>query len=228
MAYTLFCSIFVPGLFQFCSTFSVEIGRVAAKSESLPSIRALAAPFRPFSANEQKPVNASCNDPLFIQPLLRQHQLIHAPIYRKARELPFNDPREPDQRTHIIEPSRPEALLPLQNLKTSLGELFGSSIQILIREWKFRSSSQQLHQLPVIFGSHLLGNEQPTKFQHSVNLFRIEIPMTVDHHIKGAIVKGQNTFPIPCPKIKEILTFQKNGCREQETETGTNNLLWKS
>ena len=55
-----------------------------------------------------------------VQQMLCLQQSVHATVYRESRELPFDDPGEPYQCAHIVEPDRPEALLSFQNFKTGL------------------------------------------------------------------------------------------------------------
>ena len=85
-----------------------------------------------------------------VQQMLCLQQSVHATVYRESRELPFDDPGEPHQRTHIIKPDGPEALPSIQDLKTGLGKPVFRDLQILIRKWQIRLTAEQLHQLPVI------------------------------------------------------------------------------
>ena len=135
-------------------------------------------------------MNTSFNHTSLTQYVLCLQEAIHATVYRESREPPFNNPGEPYQRAHVIEPDRTEALLPIQNLETSLGEPIHRDLQILIRKWQISRTTEKLYQLPVIFRAYLLGDEQSARLQHPMDLTGIEIPMTVDHHIKGCIRKG--------------------------------------
>ena len=93
------------------------------------------------------------NNALSIQKHLCLQEPIQAAIHREIRKLPLDDSREPHQRAHIIKPDRPEALLPIQNLKTSLGEPVFSDLQILIRKGQISLTAEKLNQLPVVFST---------------------------------------------------------------------------
>ena len=146
-------------------------------------------------------MNLSLDDAFFFQDALCVQEAVQASIHREPRKLPFDDPGKPNQRTHIIKPDGPEALPSIQDLKTGLGEPIFRDLQILIRKRQIRMTAEQLHQLPVVLGPHLLGEEQPTRLQHPVDLVGIEIPMTVDHHIKGCIPEGQHPLAVRRPEI---------------------------
>ena len=62
------------------------------------------------------------NNALSIQKHLRPQKPVEIVINREIRKLPLDDPGEPHQSAHIIEPDRPETLPSIQNFKTSLGE----------------------------------------------------------------------------------------------------------
>ena len=72
-------------------------------------------------------------------------ETIQAAIHGEVRELPFNNPGEPYQCAHIVEPDRPEALLSFQNLKTGLGETICNNIQILIRKRQISLTAEQFN-----------------------------------------------------------------------------------
>ena len=128
-------------------------------------------------------MDLSPNDAFFFQDSLGAQKFFHTAVHRDPRKLPFNDPGEPHQRTHIIKPDGPEALPTVQNLKTGLGEPLFRNLQILLRKGQLRLTAEQLHQLSVILSPHLLGEEQPTGLQHSMDLVGVEISMTVDDHV---------------------------------------------
>ena len=135
------------------------------------------------------------NNALSIQKHLRPQKPVEIVINREIRELPLNDPGEPYQRAHIIEPDGPEALPSIQNFKTSLGESVYRNLQVLVRKWHISLTAEKLYQLPVIFSTHLLGDEQSARLQHPMDLTGIEISMPVNHHIKGCVLKGQQMHP---------------------------------
>ena len=141
------------------------------------------------------------NNALSIQKHLRPQKPVEIVINRETRKLPLDDPGEPYQCTYIIEPDRPETLPSIENFKTSLGEPIHRDLQILIRKWQISLTTEKFYQLPVIFRTHLRGDEQSARFQHPVDLSGIEISMAVDHHIKGCIFKGQHTLTIRSPEI---------------------------
>ena len=62
------------------------------------------------------------NNALSVQKRLCLQEAIKVALNREIRKLPLDDPGEPHQSAHIIEPDGPEALPSIQNLKTSLGE----------------------------------------------------------------------------------------------------------
>ena len=65
-------------------------------------------------------MDAALHRTKLVQQALCLQQSVHATVHRESRELPFNDPGKPNQRTHIIKPDGPEALPTVQNLKTGL------------------------------------------------------------------------------------------------------------
>lgn len=48
-----------------------------------------------------------------------------------------------------------------------------------------------LHQLPVVFRAHLLGDEHAACLQHPGNFRRGKVPVAVDHQVKASVLKGQ-------------------------------------
>jgi len=119
--------------------------------------------------NKNKAMDLARNNALSIQKHLRSQKPVEIVINREIRKLPLDDPGEPRQSAHIIEPDGPETLPAIQNLKTSLGESIHCDLQILIRKWQISLTAEKLHQLPVIFRSYLLGNKQSARFQHPVD-----------------------------------------------------------
>ena len=87
-----------------------------------------------FFSNQNEAMDSARNNAFLIQKRLCPQEAIQGTIHRESRELPLDNPSEPYQGTHIVEPDRPEALLSIQNLKTSLGESIYRDLQILIRK----------------------------------------------------------------------------------------------
>lgn len=80
----------------------------------------------------------SFQNPLGIQ------QPVQAAVHRKSRELPFDNPGEPYQSTHVKKTYGTKAFLCLQDFKAGIPELPGCDIQILFRERQLRFAAQQL------------------------------------------------------------------------------------
>ena len=153
-----------PFLFHFCSAFVPFLFRFFCRN---PNIQTKSVK---FSGYQQEPVDATFNHTRLVQQFLRLQKPVEVAIHRESRELPLDDSREPHQRAHIIKPDWPETLPSIQNFKTSLGEPIHRDLQILVRKWHISLTAEKLYQLPVIFRTHLLGDEQATRFQYPVYL----------------------------------------------------------
>ena len=62
---------------------------------------------------------------VFFQDLLGLQQIFQMGIHREVRELPLDDPGEPNQRTHIKELNGPEAFFTPKDLETSFFKFSG-------------------------------------------------------------------------------------------------------
>ena len=140
------------------------------------------------------------------------------------------NPGKPHKGADIIEPDASEVFLGPHNLKSGLfkGTLLHG--QVVAREGNLSIREYHLYQIPVIPVTDLLGDEQAAGLQHTTQLFRTEIPVTVDDQIEGIVVKGKvsriGTFPQVNSQRDQLFLAQLHirrkafGCRSVEVRTG--------
>lgn len=75
--------------------------------ESVRSIR--------FPRGQEKAVGPPLERALFRKQPVCRAEAVKTALHRKAGELPFDDPRKPDQRPYLEKADAPEMLPPLQN-----------------------------------------------------------------------------------------------------------------
>lgn len=109
-------------------------------------------------------MDGSFHFPLFHYDPLHIQQPVKAAIHGKTRELPFNDPGEPDKGAYVKEPYGPKGFPCFQNLKSSVFKCPFLGFQVQMRKGLFRFWKHHFHKIPVIFTAHLLGDEDTALF----------------------------------------------------------------
>ena len=150
---------------------------------------------------QQKPVGMAGDLALLLYQLLGFQQAVKAPLHRKARELPLDDPGEPHQGAHVEKPDGGKGFLLLQKGKAGGLQALGHRGHAPAGKRGRAAGQQHLHKLPVIVLAHLLGEEHNAGPEHSKDLPGVKGPMTVEYQVKAPVGKGKGAVRRRVPEV---------------------------
>ena len=150
---------------------------------------------------QQKTVGMAGDLALLLHQLLGLQQAVKAPLHRKARELPLDDPGEPHQGAHIEKPDGGKGFLLLQKGKSGSLQMFGHRGHAPAGKRGPAAGQQQLHKLPVIVLAHLLGEKHTAGPEHPKDLLGVKGPMAVEYQVKAPVGKGKEAVRRRVPEV---------------------------